>query len=84
MKGFATQVVRSSIIHFASPVLIQSFHVSGYFSRDGTDFTNNAENIDLSFRDDGVWLEADLGEQGRQGINLSDHVENQHGQLVFV
>ena len=34
--------------------------------------------------DDGVWLEADLGEQGRQGINLSDHVENQHGQLVFV
>lgn len=70
-------------------ILIQSFYVSGYFSRDGANFTDSAENIDLSFRDDGVWLEADLpevdeGDRGRQGINLSEHVENQNGQLVFI
>ena len=43
----------------------------------------------MTFRDDGVWLEADLpefdgGERGRQGINLSEHIENQGGELVFV
>ncbi|OGM41854.1 hypothetical protein ABOM_009658 [Aspergillus bombycis] len=61
----------------------------GFFSRDGANFTDSAQNIDLSFRDDGVWLEADLpevdgGERGRQGINLSQHIENQGGNLVFI
>ncbi|PLB35061.1 CVNH domain-containing protein [Aspergillus candidus] len=63
----------------------------GYFARDGdsNSFTESAENIDLSFRDDGVWLEADLlnaegGERERQGINLSEWIENQDGQLVAI
>ncbi|PIG89105.1 hypothetical protein AARAC_008762 [Aspergillus arachidicola] len=51
-------------------------------------FTETAENIELSFREDGVWLEADLpeidGESGRQGINLSERIENQNGRLVFI
>ncbi|KAE8407429.1 Cyanovirin-N [Aspergillus pseudonomiae] len=61
----------------------------GYFSREDVNFTDSAENIELSFRDDGVWLEADLptaggDERERQGINLSEHIENQGGQLVFI
>ncbi|EYE95479.1 CVNH domain-containing protein [Aspergillus ruber CBS 135680] len=61
----------------------------GFFTWEGDSFTESAENIDLSFREDGVWLEGDLpevgdGERGRQGINLSEHIENQNGQLVFV
>lgn len=61
----------------------------GFFTWEGNSFTQSAENIDLSFREDGVWLEGDLpevdgGERGRQGINLSEHIENQNGQLVFV
>ncbi|CAI7615462.1 unnamed protein product [Penicillium bialowiezense] len=64
-------------------------NADGYFTWEGERFTESAENIDLSFRDDGVWLEADLpecdgGERGRQGINLSEHIENQGGNLVFV
>ncbi|KAB8222306.1 Cyanovirin-N [Aspergillus novoparasiticus] len=61
----------------------------GYFTWDGRSFTQSAENIELSFRDDGVWLEADLpevdgGERGRQGIKLSDRIENQNGRLVVL
>ncbi|KAJ5348223.1 Cyanovirin-N [Penicillium brevicompactum] len=61
----------------------------GYFSWQGHRFTQTAKNIQLSFRNDGVWLEADIsevngGERGRQGINLSDHIENRGGKLVFV
>ncbi|KAE8151630.1 Cyanovirin-N [Aspergillus avenaceus] len=62
---------------------------NGFLSRDTTNFTETAENIELEFRDDGVWLTADLqqvdGEdRERQGINLSDHIENQGGSLVFI
>ncbi|KAJ5278950.1 hypothetical protein N7478_004322 [Penicillium angulare] len=61
----------------------------GFFTWEGDRVTESAENIELSFCDDGVWLEADLpevdgGERGRQAINLSEHIENQNGQLVFV
>ena len=76
----------TSRITNTNPTLL---YISGYFDRDGDNFTETAENIDLSFRDDGVWLEADLPkvdgeERERQGIILSEHIENQNGELVFI
>ncbi|CAI7637599.1 unnamed protein product [Penicillium bialowiezense] len=60
----------------------------GYFTWQGKRFTETAKNIALSFRNDGVWLEGDITEfngqeRGRQGINLSDHISNNGGNLVF-
>ncbi|KAE8312437.1 Cyanovirin-N [Aspergillus transmontanensis] len=62
---------------------------NGRFSRDSSSFTESAENIHLEFRDDGVWLIADLWGgfwqhiNERQAINLSEHIENQDGSLEF-
>lgn len=76
----------TSRITNTNPTLL---YISGYFDRDEDNFTETAGNIDLSFRDDGVYLVADLlkvdgGKRERQDINLSEHVENQNGELVFI
>ena len=61
----------------------------GWFVRGDGNFTETADEIELDLRDDGPWLTAKLknaeGEEGEpQGINLSDHIENQGGELVWV
>ncbi|KAL4916335.1 Cyanovirin-N [Aspergillus aurantiobrunneus] len=61
----------------------------GFFTRDGANFTDTAEDIQLEFRDDGPWLTAYLlkanGEdREHQGINLAEHIGNEDGELVFV
>ncbi|KAB8221006.1 Cyanovirin-N [Aspergillus novoparasiticus] len=61
---------------------------NGSFSRESSSFTESAENIHLEFRDDGVWLVADLWNDTwrhteRQAINLSEHIANQDGDLDF-
>ncbi|KAF8432854.1 Cyanovirin-N [Terfezia claveryi] len=59
----------------------------GWFTWDGQNFSHSAEEISLSHRSDGVWLEANLrckngGCRGRQGINLSEKFTNRNGHLV--
>lgn len=66
---------------------------SGELNWGGKDFTESAENIELNFREDGLWLEADLvvgegeGEdeekqKERRGINLSERLMIKDGDLV--
>ncbi|RPB20072.1 Cyanovirin-N [Terfezia boudieri ATCC MYA-4762] len=60
----------------------------GWFIWGGQKFSHSARNISLSHRPDGVWLEGELrcvngGYRERQGINLSEKISNQGGNLVL-
>lgn len=63
--------------------------MAGWFIWGGTNFTLSASNIALEMTQYGPKLCADLrmhdgGSRGRQGIMLSDKIENRDGRLHFL
>lgn len=63
--------------------------MAGWFIWGGTNFTLSASNIALEMTPYGPKLCADLrmhdgGSRGRQGIMLSDKIENRNGHLHFL